>query len=151
MEKKKYDVELKQTAKGEWYVGNLHVESDTLEELDNLIKESSEKIMERVNLLNSVKNTTIVEKENEEIFLNESEINLFNKLRDIRKGIADSKGVPPYYIFHDSVLKNMAKKLPSTREEMLKIEGVGELKIENFGDLFLDEIREFVRMQNNNL
>ena len=48
-------------------------------------------------------------------------------------------------IFHDSVLKYLAKLKPQTKEEMLKIEGVGEKRFEKYGELFLESIRDFVK------
>ncbi len=65
---------------------------------------------------------------------------LFEALRDLRKLIADSKGVPPYVIFSDVTLKEMAAQYPVTREEMGAISGVGEFKLEEFGEVFIEEI-----------
>jgi len=49
--------------------------------------------------------------------------------------------VPPYVVFHDKTLKEMAALRPSTPGEFLGITGVGELKAEKYGDLFLEVIR----------
>lgn len=62
---------------------------------------------------------------------------LFDELRTLRKRLADERGVPPYVIFHDRTLMNMAAALPTTREELLRVEGVGQRKLSDFGDEFL--------------
>ena len=66
--------------------------------------------------------------------------NIFEALKELRKDIAQKEGVPPYVVFHDSTLKEMSSKLPQTKEEMLDISGVGAVKFERYGDLFLNKI-----------
>jgi len=66
---------------------------------------------------------------------------LFNALRDLRLGIAQELGVPPYIIFHDSTLQQMAKERPSTLEQMRFISGVGEQKLNKYGQEFLQVIQ----------
>ena len=56
--------------------------------------------------------------------------------------LAEKESNPPFVIFHDSVLKQFAKLKPKTREEMLKIEGVGEKNSEKYGGFFLDIIND---------
>ena len=70
---------------------------------------------------------------------------LFNQLRSLRKSIADSEDVPPYIIFGDRTLQEMASLLPNDRETLLEINGVGQVKARRYGDLFLDELRRYVR------
>jgi ATP-dependent DNA helicase RecQ len=67
---------------------------------------------------------------------------LFERLRSLRKRMADERAVPPYVIFHDRVLLQMAATLPSTRADLLRISGVGERKAADFGDAFLTEIAD---------
>ena len=67
---------------------------------------------------------------------------LFDGLRALRREIAQGAGVPPYVIFHDSVLREMAKTRPASRAELGAISGVGERKLDAYGDLFLDIIRQ---------
>ena len=68
---------------------------------------------------------------------------LFERLRALRKRVAEERGVPPYVVFHDSVLREMAARLPRTREELLSISGVGAHKAELSGGMFLDCIGDF--------
>lgn len=63
---------------------------------------------------------------------------LFEKLRTLRKQIADRDGVPPYVVFADNTLREMSDRLPTTRAQMLEIKGVGETKFEKYGSTFLD-------------
>ena len=67
---------------------------------------------------------------------------LFETLRALRKRLADERGVPPYVIFHDTALRQMASELPASRLEFLHIRGVGERKAAEFGDAFLACIAE---------
>ncbi len=68
---------------------------------------------------------------------------LFAKLRALRKTIADKQGVPPYVVFNDASLAEMAEQQPQTPFELLKVNGVGERKLEKFGDDFLAIIRSY--------
>jgi len=70
---------------------------------------------------------------------------LFDKLKALRKKIADEREVPAFVIFSDKTLHDMALKKPETNEEMLNVSGVGQFKFKEFGADFLDEIRDFVR------
>ncbi len=65
---------------------------------------------------------------------------LFERLRALRKRIADSDGVPPYIVFSDAALRGMCVALPKTPEEFLAISGVGQVKLERYGQDFLAEI-----------
>ena len=66
--------------------------------------------------------------------------NLFEILRSLRKKLAADAGMPPYIIFHDSSLIAMATHFPRSRSDFQKIAGVGEIKLEKYGELFLEEI-----------
>jgi ATP-dependent DNA helicase RecQ len=66
----------------------------------------------------------------------------FERLRALRKRLADSEGVPAYIVFGDAVLVEMARELPRTRRAMLGITGVGRVKLERYGDAFLELLRE---------
>lgn len=68
---------------------------------------------------------------------------LFIKLKILRKELADEKEVPAYIIFNDASLQEMASKLPKTRYEFLEIKGVGQQKLEDFGDQFLKVIKNY--------
>ena len=66
---------------------------------------------------------------------------LFDALRQVRQRIARERGVPPYVIFHDTTLRHMADRRPSTLDDLYEIYGVGARKAADFGEAFLDAIR----------
>lgn len=68
---------------------------------------------------------------------------LFNKLKKVRLEISKSRRIPPFIVFSDSSLKDMAKKIPVSEEEFLGIKGVGEKKLMQYGDIFLAEIKDY--------
>jgi ATP-dependent DNA helicase RecQ len=68
---------------------------------------------------------------------------LFERLRVIRKRIAGKNRVPPYVIFSDKTLHEMSRHVPKTASEMRGISGVGDVKLERYGEDFLEEIRSF--------
>ena len=70
---------------------------------------------------------------------------LFDVLREVRTRIARERGVPPYVIFHDTTLQQMAQRRPSTMDDLHDIYGIGAKKAADFGDEFLDAIRRFGR------
>ncbi len=74
----------------------------------------------------------------------EYDVRLFQTLRILRKQIADAKEVPPYVVFSDVTLQDMARKKPTTPDAMLEVSGVGQFKLEQYGEEFLREIREYV-------
>ncbi|HEY9766588.1 MAG TPA: RecQ family ATP-dependent DNA helicase [Chroococcales cyanobacterium] len=63
---------------------------------------------------------------------------VFMELRELRKKIAQERGVPPYVILHDKTLLEIARRLPDCKEELRSIKGLGEVKIEQFGDRLLE-------------
>ena len=66
---------------------------------------------------------------------------LFEALRSLRRRIADERGVPPYLIFSDASLRDMARLRPRTSAAFLEVKGVGEWKAAEFGERFLTAIR----------
>ncbi|HAM73532.1 MAG TPA: DNA helicase RecQ [Verrucomicrobiales bacterium] len=66
---------------------------------------------------------------------------LFERLRRLRKGLADERDVPAYIILSDVALRHMARRYPVTEVEMLRISGVGEKKMRDFGAQLIAEIR----------
>ncbi|MDR2580173.1 MAG: DNA helicase RecQ [Fibromonadaceae bacterium] len=68
---------------------------------------------------------------------------LFTALRELRLAIASEQNVPAFVIFPDSALIDMCAKLPATNEEFLKVSGVGQVKLERYGERFLKVIAEF--------
>ncbi|UAY92404.1 ATP-dependent DNA helicase RecQ [Pectobacterium polaris] len=69
---------------------------------------------------------------------------LFAKLRKLRKSIADEDNIPPYVVFSDATLLEMAEMMPITAGELLNINGVGHRKLERFGAPFMNMIRDHV-------
>jgi ATP-dependent DNA helicase RecQ len=65
---------------------------------------------------------------------------LFERLRELRKTLADERDVPAYIIFSDVALRQMAREYPATEREFARISGVGEKKLREFGAAFLGEI-----------
>lgn len=68
---------------------------------------------------------------------------LFALLRQKRKTMADEAGVPPYVIFSDRTLTEMAAYLPQSNANLLNIAGVGQVKLEKYGDVFLEIIKAY--------
>jgi len=70
----------------------------------------------------------------------EVDTDLFRRLRAVRKELADSRDVPAFVIFSDAVLRAMARDIPRTLAQMRSISGVGDKKLADFGELFLETI-----------
>ena len=70
---------------------------------------------------------------------------LFDVLRNVRLDLARGRGVPPYVIFHDTTLRDMVQRRPKTIADLHDVYGVGAKKAADFGDAFLDAIRDFRR------
>lgn len=73
---------------------------------------------------------------------------LFEKLRGLRRVIANEQNVPPFIVFSDTTLKDMCKRLPVTHAAMLEVSGVGKFKLEKYGDRFLEIIEEYAGSSN---
>ena len=69
---------------------------------------------------------------------------LFGYLKKLRKDIADSEDVPPYIIFSDATLLEMVQTMPESIQQLLNITGVCKIKLEKYGNLFLDKIKEYM-------
>lgn len=67
---------------------------------------------------------------------------LFERLRTLRKQLADQEGVPPYMVFSDASLAEMAEQVPQTATDLLQINGVGQKKLERWGGDFLGVLNE---------
>ncbi len=68
---------------------------------------------------------------------------LFERLRTLRKTLADNEQMPPYVIFHDTALKEMSIYCPTSLDAFRKIKGVGEQKLEKYGEIFITEISSY--------
>jgi ATP-dependent DNA helicase RecQ len=73
---------------------------------------------------------------------------LFEQLRLLRKKIADEKGIPPYVVFGDLALRQMSFYLPQGEENFIKISGVGQEKLKEYGKIFMEVIQSYAREHN---
>jgi len=69
--------------------------------------------------------------------LNADEYALFDKLRNVRKEIAEKSGIPVYAVFTNDQLAGMVKKPPKTAKDLLSIAGIGEARVKQYGETFL--------------
>lgn len=110
-------------------------------------------------ICNKCSNCVVVEDEEEETYvetgkkrkkaaqlagLNELGAALFEKLRSVRTELAAEKSVPPYIICSDKTLKDMCAKLPRDKEQLADVYGMGEQKIQNYGEAFVTAVNAFV-------
>lgn len=110
-------------------------------------------------ICNKCSNCVVVEDEEEETYvetgkkrkkaaqlagLNELGAALFEKLRSVRTELAAEKSVPPYIICSDKTLKDMCAKLPRDAEQLADVYGMGEQKIQNYGEAFVTAVNSFV-------
>lgn len=110
-------------------------------------------------ICNKCSNCVVVEDEEEETYvetgkkrkkaaqlagLNELGVALFEKLRSVRTELAAEKSVPPYIICSDKTLKDMCAKLPRDKEQLADVYGMGEQKIQNYGEAFVTAVNAFV-------
>ncbi len=95
------------------------------------------KVMRKAKDAKAAKAAVVAEAEGS---LSETDSELFERLRDVRKRLADEQGVPPYIVFSNATLKDMCIRRPQTQEEFLDVKGVGKLKQEQYADAFLEEI-----------
>ena len=68
---------------------------------------------------------------------------LYSLLALKSKEIATEKKMPPYVIFHNTVLEELAHYMPTTKEKLLEIKGIGEKKFDNYGEIFIKVIEDF--------
>lgn len=68
---------------------------------------------------------------------------LFESLRRLRREVAEERGVPPFVVFSDATLRDLARRRPTTARAMLAVHGVGERKLSDLGPRFLPVIREY--------
>lgn len=68
---------------------------------------------------------------------------LFEQLRKYRYELAQKEHVPPYIIFSDKTLKEMSTFLPTTRDAMLEINGIGTVKYDKYGEAFMEIVRAY--------
>ncbi len=67
---------------------------------------------------------------------------LFESLRALRRELATEKGIPPFVVFHDASLRDMARTRPSALEKFATVQGVGEKKLADYGQIFVERVAE---------
>ena len=72
---------------------------------------------------------------------------LFDRLRALRKRLADENGLPPYIVFHDATLREMVERRPLTLDEFASLPGVGQAKLARYGDQFIAAMREHCELR----
>lgn len=70
-------------------------------------------------------------------YFDDYDVEVYDRLRDLRTQIASEKGIPPYIVFSDKTLKDLSVKVPQDKEAMLEVHGIGEVKFERYGKEFL--------------
>ena len=68
---------------------------------------------------------------------------LFEELRKLRKSLADDQGVPPYVVFSDATLRELCFAKPASLGAFRAVSGVGDVKLERYGEAFVEAIRSF--------
>jgi ATP-dependent DNA helicase RecQ len=68
---------------------------------------------------------------------------LFERLRELRKQLANEQGLPPYVIFHDATLREMALRRPLTLDQFASLPGVGQAKLARYGESFINALRQY--------
>lgn len=77
----------------------------------------------------------------------QAEEELFSRLRELRLSLAEHSAIPPYLVFTDATLDEMARMMPTTETAMKKISGVGDKKFASYGETFIKVITEFIQEQ----
>lgn len=86
--------------------------------------------------------------ENKTINRRDYDDKLFNHLKKVRLELSKDRNIPPFIIFSDASLKDMATLKPQTEQAFLEIKGVGDKKLLQYGDIFIAEISEFISDSN---
>ena len=73
---------------------------------------------------------------------------LFIILKELRMEISSEEKIPPYMVFGDSTLKELSNRMPITDEQFLDISGVGNSKLNKYGDKFMAKIKEYIEEKN---
>ena len=79
--------------------------------------------------------------------LSREDADLFEILKEVRSRLARDSGIPPFMVFTNATLQDMAKKKPINTTAFKKVSGVGELKANWYGKAFVDRIREYIKEQ----
>ena len=87
---------------------------------------------------------TVTERRKKSTKVGPFDVALFERLRIVRKRLAQANKVPPYIIFSDKTLHEMSRQYPVTAAKMRRVPGVGDVKLERYGDDFVTEIKAYV-------
>jgi len=166
----KYSIEIKQREDGEFYLASFKLNSDSDEELFDSLNLCMEGINRTLGRLNSARHSVpkpsvsvasqkaapkvseaaaqkpkekAPKKPVEEIILTPEEIKLYTALRDLRNDLALRDNCPTYMVVPNSTIRMMAKNKPETKEDMLKISGMGEKRFERYGQDFVEMIKTY--------
>ncbi len=90
------------------------------------------------------KKTAEVRRASSSVAASDVDEKLFDRLRALRKKLADRAGVPPYFVFSNATLTEMSAMKPINEYELLHIRGVGQEKLRRYGDEFLEEIKTYI-------
>lgn len=163
---KKYGINLKRTSKGVWYIDSLSINADTKEEFEQAIDEAKEIANKKFSDIQEMGDRLMFEKSREflrdnepfshikpkkqrkpvePIELNQEDQKLFEKLKIKRKEMADEKGFPAFIIAYNRTLEQIASKKPITKADMLAIEGMGEKRFQDYGEIFLKEVINYCK------
>jgi superfamily II DNA helicase RecQ len=74
--------------------------------------------------------------------LSEKDFSIFSTLREVRKAIAEREGTPAYNIFTNEQLAAMVRQRLTSKAALLEVEGIGQARVEKYGDIFLQNLKE---------
>lgn len=121
-----------------WEYRSLALTNKTQEILTGGVKLDLRKQEE--NLLSKTKKEKKGNKSSESVH---GKLDLFDSLKELRNKIAKEKNIPSYIVFNDKTLHDMCSLMPRNESEFLLVHGVGQSKLENYGDAFLGLVRQF--------
>lgn len=91
---------------------------------------------------------TVLFKEQRKIIKLIENNDLFNILKELRRDISESEKIPPYMVFGDNTIKEMSIRMPINNTQLIEISGVGEKKIEKYGNIFISKIQNYINENN---
>jgi superfamily II DNA helicase RecQ len=132
----KFSVQIKQSAKGKYYLGSFKINAESENELEELLDTMLPRVISRIRKLNSPKKKKKSKKN--KIVLTDEDKAIYRKLKSLRNKIARDKDIPAYLVFQNDTLKLIALSKPENKEMMLNIRGVGEKNFKSYGKQFID-------------
>lgn len=125
------------------YVNESQYSAIQLTEKSRSLLRSEIKLFLREDMLSAKPTLSNAAKKSASRSISAADERLWEALKACRKKLADEQGVPPFHIFHDATLMEMMEYRPQDRSQLLTINGVGEIKLERFGEAFLDLLADF--------